>query len=87
MKVPSELDTVVRVGAFVTDQGFGYDHWQARQFMAPKDARPSLLVICETEADRLEAQERIHHVFNDYGPKENGFKFCPYCGKPLKETP
>ena len=20
-------------------------------------------------------------VFNDEGPTENGFKFCPYCGK------
>lgn len=23
-------------------------------------------------------------VFNDDGPHENGFKFCPYCGKPLE---
>jgi len=22
--------------------------------------------------------------FTDDGPKENGFKFCPYCGKPLQ---
>lgn len=22
--------------------------------------------------------------FNDGGPTENGFKFCPYCGKELK---
>lgn len=22
--------------------------------------------------------------FEDGGPKENGFKFCPYCGKPLE---
>jgi len=21
--------------------------------------------------------------FNDAGPKENGFRFCPYCGKPI----
>ena len=26
-------------------------------------------------------------VFNDDGPKENGFKFCPYCGKTLKSSP
>ena len=25
--------------------------------------------------------------FNDYGPHENGFKFCPYCGKPLTAIP
>lgn len=24
-------------------------------------------------------------VFNDDGPTENGFKFCPYCGLPLVE--
>ena len=22
--------------------------------------------------------------FNDAGPRENGFTFCPYCGSPLK---
>lgn len=26
-------------------------------------------------------------TFNDYGPKDNGFKFCCYCGKPLEEVP
>lgn len=26
-------------------------------------------------------------VFNDEGPTENGFKFCPYCGKPLEVAP
>ena len=24
-------------------------------------------------------------AFNDGGAEENGFKFCPYCGKPLVE--
>lgn len=23
-------------------------------------------------------------VFNDSGPKENNFEFCPYCGKTLE---
>jgi hypothetical protein len=22
-------------------------------------------------------------VFNDGGPADNGFRFCPYCGKPI----
>lgn len=22
-------------------------------------------------------------TFNDDGPVENGFKFCPYCGQPI----
>ena len=25
--------------------------------------------------------------FDDGGPIDNGFKFCPYCGSPLKEKP
>ena len=24
-------------------------------------------------------------VFNDGGPVENGFRYCPYCGRELKE--
>ena len=24
-------------------------------------------------------------IFNDGGPVDNDFKFCPYCGKPIKE--
>lgn len=24
-------------------------------------------------------------VFEVDGPDENGYKFCPYCGKPIKE--
>ena len=23
-------------------------------------------------------------LFEAYGPHENGFKFCPYCGKPIE---
>lgn len=26
-------------------------------------------------------------MFNDGGPKQNGFKFCYSCGKPLEEIP
>jgi hypothetical protein len=25
--------------------------------------------------------------FNEGGPKENGFEWCPYCGKKLTATP
>ena len=25
--------------------------------------------------------------FNDDGPDENGFKYCPYCGKRIEEKP
>ena len=26
-------------------------------------------------------------AFTNDGPKENGFKFCPKCGKPIAEKP
>ena len=26
------------------------------------------------------------HLFFDGTPKTNGYKFCPYCGKPLKSV-
>ena len=27
------------------------------------------------------------HAFNDGGPDENQFRFCPYCGKTLVHNP
>ena len=27
------------------------------------------------------------HQFTDGGPKENKFRFCPYCGKKLVDVP
>lgn len=29
----------------------------------------------------------IYFMFNDGGPMDNGFVFCPKCGKKLKEIP
>ncbi len=52
MKQPSPNDRVVKVCAFLTDESFGYEHWQAKQFLSPDDARPAVLVICETESER-----------------------------------
>lgn len=42
--------------------------------------------ICEWNEDEdgvwvTECQELFE--FNECGPQENGFKFCPYCGKKL----
>lgn len=59
MKVPSTADTIVRVNAYLSDEGFGYDNWHARQFGAPEPRYPAVLVLCATEADREEAQRRI----------------------------
>ena len=33
---------------------------------------------CGTERDRL-------FVFNDGGPRQNRFRFCPYCGRRLEQ--
>jgi hypothetical protein len=52
MKAPSLSDRVVKVRAYLTDEWFGYDHWRARQFGAPDEARPALLLIFATEAER-----------------------------------
>ena len=52
MKVPSLSDRRVKVRAFFTDEGFGYDYWQAKQFMTPADARPAVLIICEDEDEQ-----------------------------------
>lgn len=52
MKTPSLIDTVVKVRAYLTDETFGYDHWRAAQFSAPADARPAVLIICETDGEQ-----------------------------------
>jgi hypothetical protein len=62
VNVPSEADTVVCVRAFLTDEHFGYEHWQARQFCAPDNARPAVLVICETPDDAEDAARRIREA-------------------------
>ena len=55
MKVPSTNDRFVCVRAWLTDETFGYDHWRAAQFLAPNQAQPALLILCESEAEQKEA--------------------------------
>jgi hypothetical protein len=52
MKAPSLADRVVKVTAYLTDESFGYEHWRAAQFSAPRRDRPAVLVLCETDAER-----------------------------------
>lgn len=54
MKAPSESDRHVKVRAYLTDEGFGYEHWRAAQFLAPNvpAARYAILTICENESER-----------------------------------
>ena len=35
--------------------------------------------VYETNCDNM-------FVFNDGGPVENGFRYCPYCGRELSEN-
>lgn len=59
MKTPSEVDTVVKVTAYLTDEAFGYEHWRAAQFSAPAAGWPALLLICKTKDDRAELARRL----------------------------
>lgn len=58
MKVPSINDYVVKVRAYLTDEVFGYTHWRAAQFSAPKHTRFGVLVLFETEGERDKFFER-----------------------------
>lgn len=59
MKTPSLADSVVKVSAYLTDLDFGYTHWHAAQFMAPRLDRFGLLQLFESESERDEALRRI----------------------------
>jgi len=61
MNAPSADDRVVKVRAYLDDEDFGHDYWTARQFMAGDGAKPALLLIFDSEAERdaaAAAQER-----------------------------
>lgn len=47
---------------------------------------PQVANTCTWEADYEGIWNTLcgdNFVFNDDGPEAHGFKFCPYCGKPL----
>lgn len=52
MQQPSLNDRFVKVSAYLTDETFGYDHWRAAQFSAPKRDKPAVLVLCADEAEQ-----------------------------------
>lgn len=51
MKAPSLDDRAVKVTAYLTDETFGYEHWRAAQFSAPKRDRPGILIICRDDQE------------------------------------
>ena len=59
MKPPSLTDRAVKVRAYLSDEDFGYEHWHARQFSAPEDAKPALLLVFEMREERDAAYARV----------------------------
>jgi len=55
--------------------------------LARETPRPCTWTQNDDEDDSYWAAACCDHlfVFNDGGPVENGFAFCPYCGRELKE--
>ena len=54
---------------------------------------PEIMNSCAWEADEdgiwhaaCDHASQNLYCFNDEGPKGNGFKFCPFCGRPLVEV-
>jgi len=45
-------DRTVKVWAHLTDETFGYDHWRAAQFSPPKNDKPGVLLLFDTEEER-----------------------------------
>jgi hypothetical protein len=41
----------------------------------------------EPDSDMFRTTCGEYFVLNECGPKENGMKFCCFCGKPIKEEP
>ena len=52
MKPPSLDDHVVAVTAYLTDESFGYEHWRAAQYSAPRCDRHGALVLFATPEAR-----------------------------------
>jgi len=54
MKAPCLTDRMVKVTAYLSDEGFGYENWHAAQFAAPREipTRPALLIICASDEER-----------------------------------
>lgn len=50
--MPSRDDRAIRVSAYLTDETFGYEHWRAAQFSAPKVDKFGALMLFETEKER-----------------------------------
>lgn len=73
-KLQSDLDKILNI--------------QTERFIThvDEDSKINTKPFCEwTEDDdgNWETSCKNMHVFFDAGPTQNGYKFCPYCGKDL----
>lgn len=62
MKQPSKSDRIIKVRAYLTDETFGYEHWRAAQFSAPKHDKFGVLILFDTEVERdkfIDKQDEI----------------------------
>lgn len=59
MIIPNLGDKIVQVRAYLTDESFGYEHWRAAQFSAPKHDKYGLLLLFNLESERNEKLEEM----------------------------
>jgi hypothetical protein len=46
--------------------------------------RRTCLWIHDEDADKWDTECSEAHCFFEDGPRENHYRFCPYCGKPIE---
>lgn len=68
MNPPNLNDKIVKVKAYLTDETFGYTHWRAAQFSAPKHDKYGLLLLFDTESEREYYRGKLE---NDERPTDN----------------
>ena len=67
------------------ETNFNYPSNAASLFAAQAQETPRLCTWTENEDGVYETNCDNMFVFNDGGPVENGFRYCPYCGRELRE--
>jgi hypothetical protein len=66
---PNVNDKIVAVKAYLTDETFGYEHWRAAQFSAPKYDRHGALLLFDTPDER-DAFVKNFGAADPGGPRE-----------------
>ena len=69
----------------MSDIDLSYLASPAALFAAHARKTPLICIWTQNEDGVYETNCDNMFVFNDGGPVENGFRYCPYCGLELKE--